>query len=127
LIDSVFQFLLECGAGLSATERTQYSNHSWRIYLACALYAAGCPDDIIMSLLRWRSREALATYARLNDETRAAWLLRAATATVDSTVAAHLPTMHADEWVATIQSAIQSGPLGAAARGAKTSAEIEID
>jgi hypothetical protein len=28
LIDSVFQFLLEYGAGLSATERTQYSIHS---------------------------------------------------------------------------------------------------
>jgi hypothetical protein len=79
-----------------------------------------------MSLLRWRSRGALAIYAQLNDEARAAWLLRAATAaTVDSTVAAHLPTVDADEWFATIQSAIRSGTFGAAARGAETSAEID--
>jgi hypothetical protein len=72
LIDSVVQFLLEHGAGLSSLERAQFSNHSWRIYLACALYAAGCPDDKIMALLRWRSKEALAIYARFNDGERSA-------------------------------------------------------
>ena len=41
--------------------------HSFRIFLASALYAAGCPQERIMAMLRWKSAEALAIYARLND------------------------------------------------------------
>jgi hypothetical protein len=54
LIDTVFNFFLRCGAaGLSTKEAHKYRMHSWRIYLACALYAAGCSNDRIMTMLRW--------------------------------------------------------------------------
>ena len=70
-------FLLEVGAGLdTAAARHPYSLHSFRIYLACALYAAGCPNDRIMAILRWRSEEALAIYARMNDAERTGWVLK---------------------------------------------------
>ena len=42
---------------------SNYSDHSFRIYLACALYAAGCPPERIMAILRWKSEEALLIYA----------------------------------------------------------------
>ena len=58
--------------------------HSWRIYLACALYAAGCPNDRIQAILRWKSDEALLIYARLNDSERNDWLSKARSARVDS-------------------------------------------
>ena len=58
--------------------------HSWRIYLACALLASGASQPQILSMLRWRSDEALRLYARLNDSTYATWLDEAADATIDS-------------------------------------------
>ena len=70
--------------------------HSFRIYLACALYAAGCPNDRIQAILRWKSEEALLIYARLNDSERGMWIARARGALVDSRVAAHLPTVDGD-------------------------------
>jgi hypothetical protein len=60
------------------------SMHSWRIYLACALLAAGASTAQILSMLRWRSDEALRLYARLNDTTYATWLDSAGDATINS-------------------------------------------
>ena len=52
--------------------------HSWRIYLARALRAAGMSDANIQSLLRWKSVVSLHIYARPNPEVSGAWLTRAA-------------------------------------------------
>jgi len=71
--------------------------HSWRIYLACALYAAGCPNDRIQAILRWKSDEALLIYARLNDSERNDWLSKARSARVDSKVSAYLPALDGAE------------------------------
>ena len=68
--------------------------------MACALYSAGCPNDRIQAILRWKSEEALLIYARLNDSERDNWVRRAATASVDSIVAAHLPTIDGAEYAA---------------------------
>ena len=61
-----------------------YSMHSWRIYLACALLAAGASNGTIQTMLRWRSDDALKIYARINDDKYAGWLESAACAPVSS-------------------------------------------
>ena len=43
-------------------------------YSACALLAKGASQAQILSMLRWRSDEALRLYARLNDTSYATWL-----------------------------------------------------
>jgi len=62
----------------------QVSMHSWRVYLACALLAAGAAPATIQCLLRWRSDEALKIYARINDATYAGWLSAAGQSMVSS-------------------------------------------
>ena len=47
-----------------AEKAKKHSVHSFRIYLACALYAAGCPSERTMAILRWKSEEALLIAAR---------------------------------------------------------------
>ena len=96
LLDKIFKFLLVHACGLDADEAKGFSVHSFRIYLACALYAAGCPNDRIQAILRWKSEEALLIYARLNDSERGMWIARARGSLVDSRVAAHLPTVDGD-------------------------------
>ena len=61
-----------------------YSMHSWRIYLACALLAAGASNGTIQAMLRWRSEDALKIYARVNGVTYGSWLDIAAIASVAS-------------------------------------------
>ena len=102
-----------------------YSVHSFRIYLACALYAAKCPMERIMAILRWKSKESLLVYARMNDGERSDWVLSSMTQTVNSTVAAHLPQLDADAWVAALQESLRSGELSAAARTAEDGADID--
>jgi len=48
-------------------ELSNYSFHSFRIFLACALLAAGCPRWMIKRMLRWRGDESLEIYARVSD------------------------------------------------------------
>ena len=119
LIERIFVFLLRTGGGVSAADIRAYSCHSFRIYLACALYAANCPNDRIMAILRWKSEEALLIYARMNDTERTDWIEKAKRQKVGSTVAAHLPhvpRIDPDEWVRHMQASIASGDLGKAAR-----------
>ena len=99
-LDKIFYFLLIHACGLTVTQAHSYSVHSFRIYLACALYAAGCPNDRIQAILRWKSEEALLIYARLNDSERTDWIQKARAAIVDSHVAAHLPTIDGAEYAA---------------------------
>ena len=72
------------------SDETESSLHSFRIYLACALYAAGCPNDKICAILRWRSEDALLIYARMNDPERTSWVQQAMRQKVESTTTAHL-------------------------------------
>ena len=62
----------------------RYSMHSWRIYLACALLAAGASNGTIQAMLRWRSDEALKIYARINDVEYADQLAKASQANISS-------------------------------------------
>ena len=128
-LEAVFDFLLEHGCGLNAEERHAYSLHSFRIYLACALYAAGCPNDKICAILRWRSEDALLIYARMNDPERTDWVSAAMQQKVESTTTAHLPRLDPDDYIAALQQAIDDGELGRVAQQADVGAvdEKELD
>ena len=82
-LDDIFHTLLRL-SGVPEDRIKHYSMHSWRIYLACALLAAGASHATIQALLRWRSEEALKLYARINDEVYAENLARASQAKVSS-------------------------------------------
>ena len=111
LLEGIFEYLLAAACGLDKAARHAFSLHSFRIYLACALYAAGCPNDRIMAILRWRSEEALAIYARLNDDERSAWIAKGRCQVVNSTATAHLPRIDPDDYVAAIHASMGSGEL----------------
>ena len=47
---------------------SQYSWHSFRIYLACALLASGASTAQILALCRWLTEASLHIYARMQEE-----------------------------------------------------------
>ena len=88
---------------LPPAQAALYSWHSARIYLACALKAAGASPGQIQALCRWVSEQSLHIYARLNETTYSYWLNRAMVAPVNSTrttsLAAGLPPLDDDDVV----------------------------
>ena len=82
-LTNIFREML-LAIGTPRDQLLHYSMHSWRIYLACALLAAGASTGTIQGLLRWRSDDALKIYARINDAAYSEWLERAAVADVSS-------------------------------------------
>ena len=70
--------------GLAPTVAKQYSWHSARIYLACALLATGASRPQIQVLCRWQTEESLNIYARLNETIYSSLLGKALTASVTS-------------------------------------------
>lgn len=81
-LDALFKDVL--ATFVPEDEIKRYSMHSFRIYLACALRAAGASNGVIQAILRWRSDDALKIYARMNDAHYADWLSKAALADVSS-------------------------------------------
>ena len=73
--EQAFDGLITFVVGADAAKN--YSLHSFRSYLACAMLAAKCSDAQIQAALRWASDEALELYKRTSDEEYGAWLLRA--------------------------------------------------
>ena len=80
-------------AFLPPAEAAKYSFHSFRVGLACALLAAGCPPATIQALARWRSDESLKIYARLNPSDYASWVSKALLQRTDSATTRGLPTL----------------------------------
>ena len=58
----------------------------------------------------------------MNDPERAEWVLQSMSQNVDSTIAAHLPNLDADSWVAALQSSM--GDLETAAQEAERTGEL---
>ena len=85
--------MLRFGAGVSLADFADYSIHSFRIFVACALMAAGVPRPTIKRLLRWRGDLSLEIYARLNDSEWSEHVQQIYTANVDSTIAARLASL----------------------------------
>ena len=81
-LDSTLQAMLR--SFLPPAQAALYTWHSARIYLACALLAAGASSVQIQALCRWVSEQLLHIYARLNETTYSYWLGRAMAAPVNS-------------------------------------------
>ena len=92
-LDSALQLLLVEGAGVLEGDLHNYSVHSFRIFAACALLAAGAPRWLIKRMLRWRGDESLEIYARVNDSEWADWTQKMVNVAVDSTIASRLTYM----------------------------------
>ena len=74
----------------------QFSFHSARIWLACALKEAGASNIRTQGMVRWLSEDSLRIYARDSRHTYAHWLDKATQANVDAKQVANLPTLDDD-------------------------------
>jgi hypothetical protein len=96
--------------GMSAEEAARYTWHSFRIYLACALLAAGADSGTIQCLLRWKTDAALKLYARMNAEVYQGWLSSAGTADVTSVRTTSLPASNiVGRWLSAAEAADTTG------------------
>ena len=92
-VETYFEIMMRFGANVSVDDLKDYSIHSFRIFVACALLAANVPRPIIKRVLRWRGDLSLEIYARLNDDEWAQHVTSTYTAHVDSTIAARLASL----------------------------------
>jgi hypothetical protein len=92
-VDSAFLLLLTAGCGLSLEACMAYSVHSFRIFVACALLQAGCPNWLIKRMLRWRGDASLEIYARVSDSEWSQWLDASLSSAVDASVVPRLPNL----------------------------------
>ena len=95
-LDSALRALLSRTGGVGAANARNYSWHSARIYLACALLAAGATHAQIQALCRWQTEDSLRIYARLNAGKYASLLSAAAAADVSSVSTASLPPLSSE-------------------------------
>jgi hypothetical protein len=92
-VREAFDLCLAEGARVPEAERGNYSFHSFRIFLACALLSSGCPRWMIKRLCRWRGDASLEIYARLSDAEWAEWGGRVLGAHVDASIVPRLPQL----------------------------------
>ena len=92
-VETYFEIMMRFGANVSVEDLKDYSIHSFRIFVACALLAANVPRQTIKRLLRWRGDLSLEIYARLNDGEWATHVASTYTAHIDSTIAARLAAL----------------------------------
>ncbi len=86
-----------------------YSWHSFRIGLACALSAAGCPDAHIQLICRWVSPDSLRTYRQLGVQQNVVWTDRAQLVEFDATRVNNLPALDVDDSMAANIAAFDGG------------------
>jgi hypothetical protein len=91
-LEKVLEAIMERSGVDSAT----HSWHSFRIYLACALKAAGSDDSRIKAMVRWVSDSSLHIYARDNRADYGIWLNKALLADVSCVSTVNLPEMDND-------------------------------
>ena len=96
-LDQALKLLLTRGAGVAEAELENYSVHSFRIFVACALLAAGAPRWLIKRMLRWRGDESLEVYARVNNTEWASWTGKIVNVAVQSTISSRLNYMDFSE------------------------------
>ena len=87
---------------------SNYTWHSFRIGLACALRSAQAPDWVLLALLRWRSPSSIPGYGRISFESAASWLDQASAQEASSTQATNLPSMTSTLEHSTLPNALSS-------------------
>ena len=93
LADSIFN--AACLLGFGAQVAKTLSLHSGRVWLACALLAAGHSTTTIQAMYRWLSSAAGRTYAHTNPEAAMSTLASAIQAPVTSRLVTNIPTTDA--------------------------------
>ena len=88
--------MLSRPGGVGPAAARSYSWHSARVYLACALLAAGATHAQIHALCRWQSEDSLRIYARLNVGKYQQLLSAASAADVRSVSTASLPPLSSE-------------------------------
>ena len=97
---------------LPSSEVKEYSVHSFRIGLACALLEAGATRDQIHSLCRWAPNSPSdVLYAWPNPESCMRWISRAAAAAVTSVTSSNLTRIDNDDF-ALVLSRLSDRDLG---------------
>lgn len=89
-----------------------HSWHSFRIYLAMALYEAGADHSRIKAMLRWISDDSLRIYARDSRHRYAQWLRKAGEADVAATRINSLPAIDDDHIMAALDKVLEHGVVG---------------
>lgn len=85
-----------------------YTWHSFRSYLATALYAAKVKPATIQAMLRWQTEESLRAYSRLSRHQAAKHLDSAASAVVSSVQTANVPLYEAFQLFLGMQRVVES-------------------
>ena len=80
----------------------QYTWHSFRVGLACALRAAQAPDWVLLALIRWRSPSSIPGYGRVSFDSAASWLDQAAMQESTSIQSTHLPAVNIEPNASTV-------------------------
>jgi hypothetical protein len=104
------------------------STHSWhsvRIGLACALHAAGAPDEVIQLLCRWVSIESLRLYRRVGVSRNILWCDAAELATVDTRQLGNLPILDGSDSFAALQAPLNAEAAPKQARPRQQAAQAQ--
>ena len=109
LVDLLRDMLTSEHVGMAEEDAKRYTWHSFRIYLACALLAAGAEAQVIQCILRWKTDAALRLYARINAEVYQGWLTQAGGVEVTSVRTTSLPSSSiVGRWLAAAEAADES-------------------
>jgi integrase len=103
----VLEKILDAWMVQAGVEPSTHSWHSFRIFLAVALKAAGADDARIKAMVRWVSDASLKIYARDSRKNYAEWLDKAACADVGSVHVASMPEMDDDQAMAKLHALLQ--------------------
>ena len=112
VVDAIFAAACLCALGASIARTL--SLHSGRVWLACALLAAGHSTATIQAMCRWPSPAAVRIYAHMNPEAAMSTLDSAMSAAITSRLSSNIPPCDADSQVRAVSHSLESpsGPAG---------------
>ena len=106
VVDAIFA--AACLVALGAAVARTLSLHSGRVWLACALLAAGHSTATIQAMCRWLSPAAVRIYAHMNPEAAMGMLDSAMAAALTSRLSSNIPPCDADSQVRAIGHSLNS-------------------
>ena len=113
-VERAFELMLIHGARIPLSELGNYSIHSFRIFVACYLYANKVDRHNIKRLVRWLGDSSLEIYARLNDEEWTQYTTMGYSTVVNSNIAARLAQEGPLDWHDFLQTQLAGDPEPAA-------------
>ena len=102
-VERAFELMLIHGAHIPPEELSNYSIHSFRIFVACYLYANKVSRHDIKRLVRWLGDNSLELYARLNDDEWTSYTTMGYSTVVESNIAARLRSEGPLDWHDVVQ------------------------